>query len=302
MQDNTATENDHVRSQILPPEVETAIFEATELSLNGRDITDLSTQEISTLAYQLIHSAENDSDNADDNKEMFAHVVANLLKMIIFYKNKSQTDRLTGLFNKEALYKYIADEVSELKHEGNSKRREAKKPASLVVIDLDKFKPINDVFGHAVGDQALKSVSKTLTDNCRKNDKIARLGGDEFGVLFTNVNEENAQTCVKKLRDAFDNLTITVSANDNINLSPEAKKILDFGSDIENVKAGDLTQEQYQKLNLSTYQSGDSLQISVNASLGSAMITSQSTPETVDQEADVLMYKNKTRNSAQPTF
>jgi len=61
----------------------------------------------------------------------------------------------------------------------------------LIYVDLDGFKPINDTYGHAAGDQVLCEVVHTLHDNVRPHDLVARLGGDEFAVLLTRTDWEN---------------------------------------------------------------------------------------------------------------
>ena len=59
------------------------------------------------------------------------------------------------------------------------------------MIDLDNFKPINDLLGHYVGDESLKKVANILSDTCRETDLVIRLGGDEFAVLVTTINDDN---------------------------------------------------------------------------------------------------------------
>lgn len=71
-------------------------------------------------------------------------------------------------------------------------------PASLVFIDLDEFKPINDRYGHAQGDHALRVFAEQMKKTCRSSDVVGRLGGDEFVVLFTNTDKAEAQRVVTK--------------------------------------------------------------------------------------------------------
>jgi len=73
-------------------------------------------------------------------------------------------------------------------------------PVSLVYLDLDKFKPINDNYGHAEGDRALVAFAGLMRKTFRDSDVFARLGGDEFAVLLTNTSEGNACKIVERFR------------------------------------------------------------------------------------------------------
>ncbi|MBT8437191.1 MAG: sensor domain-containing diguanylate cyclase [Gammaproteobacteria bacterium] len=74
------------------------------------------------------------------------------------------------------------------------------KPVSMVFLDLDKFKPINDQFGHAEGDHALITFADLLRKSFRDSDVFARIGGDEFVVLLTNSEKDHAADCVERFR------------------------------------------------------------------------------------------------------
>lgn len=79
-----------------------------------------------------------------------------------------------------------------------------KMPATLVFLDLDKFKPINDQFGHAEGDRALVAFANLMTSVFRSSDVFARLGGDEFVVLLAHATRQQAQEIIHKLAQALD--------------------------------------------------------------------------------------------------
>jgi diguanylate cyclase (GGDEF)-like protein len=76
--------------------------------------------------------------------------------------------------------------------------------AALLVVDVDRLKPINDRFGHAAGDHLLKTIVGVLSANIRKSDMLGRLGGDEFGVLLWNLGEHDAQVKAAALERAVD--------------------------------------------------------------------------------------------------
>jgi len=112
----------------------------------------------------------------------------------------SSTDPLTGALNRRSFNelvekRMIAAEVNQ-------------RPYTMVYIDLDDFKPINDKFGHAIGDQVLKTVVDTLQTQIRNRDFLARLGGDEFALLLTDIDHEHAENIVRRLQTALlDNMT-----------------------------------------------------------------------------------------------
>lgn len=100
-------------------------------------------------------------------------------------ENLANTDALTGLFNKRYFEKMM--EI----------RDEKKKPYALFYMDLDLFKPVNDTYGHEMGDKVLKEVAKRLLKCIRSNDYAFRIGGDEF-MLILNGNLD-AQICEKRI-------------------------------------------------------------------------------------------------------
>ena len=87
--------------------------------------------------------------------------------------NKAETDKLTGLLNRAGYDRLLAE--LDLKS------------TTLLLVDTDKFKGINDKFGHETGDRVLKKISRSLLANFRHNDYVCRIGGDEFAILMLNV-------------------------------------------------------------------------------------------------------------------
>ncbi len=92
-------------------------------------------------------------------------------------------DELTGLSNRRGF--------RAVSHKALALCKRMKRPATLLFFDLDGFKPINDRFGHAEGDRALREVAGLLLDSFRDSDVVARLGGDEFCVLLTGTGEKD---------------------------------------------------------------------------------------------------------------
>lgn len=78
---------------------------------------------------------------------------------------------------------------------------------ALIVLDVDRLKPINDAFGHAAGDQVLKAIVATLKGQVRSSDVIGRLGGDEFALLLWHLSETDAKAKAAALEEMIDRLT-----------------------------------------------------------------------------------------------
>ena len=80
---------------------------------------------------------------------------------------------------------------------------------ALIVLDVDRLKPINDAFGHAAGDQVLKAIVAVLLRHVRSSDVVGRLGGDEFALLLWNLSETDARAKAAALEQGIDHLTFT---------------------------------------------------------------------------------------------
>jgi len=107
-------------------------------------------------------------------------------------QNSASTDFLTGALNRTLLKKHIEEAIEQ--------NRRINLPMTLVALDLDHFKKVNDKYGHIQGDEVLKDVAALLIERCRKIDKIFRLGGEEFLVLLYNTNLKNAINIAEELR------------------------------------------------------------------------------------------------------
>ncbi len=152
-----------------------------------------------------------------DNDELIARA-SNLIahkKLFEQFRKQQQelltlamSDQLTGLYNRRSLFdiapKYISDAV---RH---------KYPLSLLVIDIDHFKIVNDSYGHAKGDAVLKKTGEVMQASCRNGDFVARFGGEEFVVLLTHCDQSDAMMKAELLRKSIeesrpDDIVVTVS-------------------------------------------------------------------------------------------
>jgi diguanylate cyclase (GGDEF)-like protein len=102
---------------------------------------------------------------------------------------------------------------------------------ALIVLDVDRLKPINDAFGHAAGDAVLKAVVGVIRRHVRASDVIGRLGGDEFVLLLWNLNEADARAKARLLEAAIDQLTF-VFRDTNVSAGASSGVAL-LGPDIE---------------------------------------------------------------------
>ncbi len=102
------------------------------------------------------------------------------------------TDALTGMYNRRYLEVYLQKLLQ--------KNFESKKKLCVLMFDIDKFKNINDTYGHGVGDEVLKVFSFRLQDSLRSFDLVARLGGEEFVVILPDITDDMAQFVAERLR------------------------------------------------------------------------------------------------------
>jgi diguanylate cyclase (GGDEF)-like protein len=113
----------------------------------------------------------------------------------------SLTDVLTGLANRRKFDQRLETEWSEARRTG--------RPLSLVLVDVDWFKPFNDTHGHIAGDDCLQSIAGVLRNAARRpRDVAARLGGDEFVVLLPDTDEAAAQALAREIADGIAALRI----------------------------------------------------------------------------------------------
>lgn len=138
--------------------------------------------------------------------------IRNADEQISGLSDKAMKDPLTGLLNRRAFNDRINEEADRTRRYGD--------PFSLIMIDLDKFKSINDSFGHDTGDAILAWVGRLLNEHTRAADSAYRIGGEEFAILCPSSSGEVTQNAARRLIDvvagarppvSFD-LTVTMSA------------------------------------------------------------------------------------------
>ena len=124
----------------------------------------------------------------------------------------STTDGLTQVHNKRFLLEYLDREISRCRRQGSE--------LSLVLLDIDHFKKVNDTFGHLAGDQVLKHLTTLIRANIRHEDVLARFGGEEFIVVLPQIGRAGARQCAEKVHHLveqyrfvsdYDEIPVTIS-------------------------------------------------------------------------------------------
>jgi two-component system, cell cycle response regulator len=135
---------------------------------------------------------------SDDTREMLG-VIANQVavsienaKMYRTMEHAAQHDGKTGLTNHSAFMTRAAEYVNRAQRLG--------KPVSFIMTDIDKFKNVNDTYGHEVGDEVIKCVARVLQDNVRKIDLVARYGGEEFVLVLEEADTQGAVQLAERIR------------------------------------------------------------------------------------------------------
>lgn len=136
---------------------------------------------------------------------ILAHIIIVMTLIFIYYvletKNRFEsmaiTDKLTGLYNRYKFYLIATQEINRAKRTG--------RPFSIILFDIDRFKQINDRYGHDIGDYVLQTIAKILRRNLRAYDYIFRWGGEEFIVLAPETDAKNAMQLAQKIRTLIEN-------------------------------------------------------------------------------------------------
>ncbi len=144
------------------------------------------------------------------HNEIVTRINANLELLDLFQKMRdiANKDFLTGAYNRRFFFE-VGDAIYK-----KAKRKE--KSLAVAMLDIDKFKNINDTYGHDVGDIAIKEVKRILNKNLRVSDLMARFGGEEFCILLEDISIENVQKLFEKIRKSFEKNVIKI---DNLEIS-----------------------------------------------------------------------------------
>lgn len=141
-------------------------------------------------------------------------------------REQSITDQLTGLGNYRLFHEVFSREIE--------RSRRYSTPLSLIMIDSDSLKDINDTYGHAVGDMHLRHITKLMTTVSRKSDYVVRYAGDEFMIILPNTGGAEAMAMAERLRSRVEKTPFTVDGQElSATVSIGVASFPESGSDVE---------------------------------------------------------------------
>lgn len=137
-----------------------------------------------------------------------AYRTAQELKRVVELEQETITDPLLGIFNRRFIDRRLQEEMLRAQRHGL--------PLSLMLLDIDFFKKVNDTWGHQNGDIVLKHLARLLVDTLRQTDLVARFGGEEFVLLLPHTTQTDARMLAERLRRTVEQtpVLITTSGND----------------------------------------------------------------------------------------
>ncbi|WP_420194176.1 GGDEF domain-containing protein [Marinobacter sp. GH_1] len=116
----------------------------------------------------------------------------------------SMTDRLTGLLNRGTWENLVDAEYERYRRYGQA--------TSLVMFDIDHFKPVNDTYGHLAGDEVIRHTAQITRSSIRQSDSAGRYGGEEFGIILPETDAENARLICERIRESIEKSTVETNA------------------------------------------------------------------------------------------
>ncbi|NQY89140.1 MAG: sensor domain-containing diguanylate cyclase [Colwellia sp.] len=140
----------------------------------------------------------------------FSTDVTELYQLKEEFKKQANTDSLTGLYNRRYFFKHAAKEFSRAKRNGLG--------LSVISIDIDYFKKINDKYGHPIGDKVLIKMSNDFFPNLRQEDILARVGGEEFAIILPDTLLEKAKAVAQRICHTKNTFVVDKENNETIEI------------------------------------------------------------------------------------
>ncbi len=215
-----------------------AIMPELDKSVLDEILSDKSTRSIITIPlyafkkpfgiFAVFSSREELAKSEKDFLTMYAQqielaiTIADLFERV---KEQAVTDGLTGLYNRRYFEEYLKKEVT--------RALRINQPFSIIGLDLDFLKKINDTYGHQFGDLAIKTIADVLKSNARSIDTAARMGGEEFNVILPGVSSNGAMIAAERIRKAIE--AVEIDTIGHITASIGVATFLEHSDNIEDV-------------------------------------------------------------------
>lgn len=170
-------------------------IEALAASQNSRNVLSVVSSIIHETRHFVQESRQLEKDLLTSSKEL-KHLKSELVNARV----EATTDALTGLNNRRGFDEYLKKLLNDRRRSGTG--------FSIIMTDLDRFKDVNDNYGHLIGDKVLQAFARLLRDNTRDSDFVARFGGEEFVLLLPNTSLDNAYVVAENIRHAVEKLRV----------------------------------------------------------------------------------------------
>ena len=194
----------------LPADDPSSIVTASGLGVRRAD-----GQPLDPNARQLVHQVFDLIRTAEESESKFRDLEHRVMAMQhenleLIMRNRvlaevSARDTLTGLYNRWYVMEKIESEMNRTLRHGS--------PVSVLMMDIDHFKRVNDTYGHAVGDQVLRTIGQVLRDSCRVYDVPGRYGGEEFCIVLPETPVGNTCTVAERIRTRVEATAVAVDGD-----------------------------------------------------------------------------------------
>ncbi|MGB7539802.1 MAG: GGDEF domain-containing protein [Anaerolineales bacterium] len=138
-------------------------------------------------------------------------------------RRMAMTDSLTGAYNTRTFFDMLQKEMA--------RSRRYNRPLSLIYLDIDNFKKVNDSHGHQMGNSVLAAVAAALRESVRRMDIVARVGGDEFSILLPEVDETAARSTVGRVQENLGRETAQKGCGVTVSLGAVTYRTMDYTAD-----------------------------------------------------------------------
>jgi len=181
------------------------VLGAPGLAVRATAPLGVSERQVIAAAFELARAAEESQARYEELERRFLamqHENMDLLMRNRLLSEVSARDSLTGLYNRWYVMEKIESEMNRSLRHGS--------PVTVLMMDIDHFKRVNDTWGHAVGDMVLQSVGRVLRDSCRVYDVPGRYGGEEFCVVLPETTMGNSPAVAERIRLRLESSTVPV--------------------------------------------------------------------------------------------